>query len=173
VTQFWTSRAWTDSHGDGFTRNVVAVQELGDDPAAAEYNALTANAVPVTWPTLDEVLRWDAQNSYPVAAGGGPSPASERYQLALDAAVTHHANRCGLLVRPVDADGAIDPTGAAVPIPSDVKLATIMRACRWARRSKTPDGLAGSSEIGALIRTSSSDPDIEAMLAPHLKLGLA
>lgn len=172
MTAFWTSRAWTDSHSDFFERNIVAVQGY-DDPAAAEYNANTANAVPVTWPTLDEVIRWDVQNSYPAVAGAAPPAALERLQSALDAAVTHHANRCGLHVRPVDASGAVDPAGDPVPIDPDVKLATIMRAVRWARRSGTPDGIAGASEIGGLIRTSSMDPDIEAMIASHLHIGLA
>jgi hypothetical protein len=171
VTQ-WTSRAWTDSHADGFTHNIITLGDgIGGESAEARaYNEFAPNNVRPTWPTTDEVLRWAAQNSYP---GSGATIPVEDYQLCLDAAVESHAGRCHLHVRPVDANGAVDPVGAPVVIPAGVKLATIMRAVRWARRKNTPDGIAGSSEITGLIRTSSMDPDIEAMLAPHLALGLA
>jgi hypothetical protein len=54
-----------------------------------------------------------------------------------------------------------------------VKLYTIMRAVRLARRRQTPDGIAGTSEIGGMIRTTSYDADAEALIAPYLFLGLA
>ena len=123
------------------------------------------NNVKPTWPTLDEVLRWDAQNSSPLPAGGAATPAVERVQLALDAVIEYHAEVCHLQVRPVDTNGDVDPDGDPVPITAKVKLATIMRAARWARRAQTPDGIAGISEITGLIRTTAYDPDIDQMLA--------
>lgn len=167
--QYWSSRAWTDSNRDYFARNILTFHGLGDDPAAAEANVFDVADVDVPWPTLAQVERWDAQNDYP-----GQSPAAvERLEIALRAAIRRMAERCHLRVQPVDANGAVDPSLPPVLIPADVHLATIMLAVRVARRAGTPDGLAGSSEIGGLIRTSSSDPDIEALIAPHIHLGLS
>ena len=173
MTIDFTSRAWTDSNRDYFERNIVTAGGIvADNPAAREYGEFAANNARPTWPTWDEVARWDSQNVAYTAPAGGATPPPERIQLALDAAIERHAGRCHLNVRPIDPDGVVDPDGDPVEIPAAVKLATIMLAARLARRAQTPDGIAGTSEITGLIRTSSMDPDIEALLAPHLALGL-
>jgi hypothetical protein len=175
MTEFWT-RAWTDSNRDLFERNILTTTDgaTGDGAAFREWAEFDTHAQAQTWPTLDEVLRWANQNSAHVGgAGTVAAPPSERYQLALDAAIQRIGDRCHILARPVDANGDVDPDGDPVPVPATVKLAAIMLATRIARRAQTPDGIAGSSEIGGLIRTSSMDPDIEALLAPHIHLGLA
>lgn len=129
------------------------------------------NNVRPTWPTLDEVLRWANQNSAANGPVGQVAEANaERFQLALDAAVERISKRCHLQVRPVDAGGAVDEGGDPVEIPAGVKLATIKQSVRWARRAMTPDGIAGSSEITGLIRTTALDPDIEAELELWLEL---
>ena len=169
MTRFWTSRAWSDgrrwsnAHGDLFIRNVFAVDGLGDDPAAAEANRFDVGDIDVPWPTLAQVERWEAQNDYP----GQSTVAAERLEIALRASIRRVAERCHLRVLPED------PAGGPVLIPADVALATIMLTVRLARRASTPDGIAGSSEIAGLVRTSSMEPDIEALLAPHVHLGLA
>jgi hypothetical protein len=170
VPLFVTSRAWSDAHADLFTRNIYTYVGDADSEEARAYNEWASNAQTVTWPDLAEVQRWDAQNAYP---GSQAVTSVEALQLALDAAVSRLAERCGLYVRPVDANGDVDPDGDPVPIPPEVKLATILQAVRWARRRQTPDGLAGSAEITGLIRTSSIDPDIEALIANHRRIGLA
>lgn len=177
MATFYTSRAWaqvTGAHADFFTRNIVAtIGGLGDDETAREANEFDTHAQAQTWPTVDEVARWAQQNTTASGSGTIAGPPLERYQLALDAAIQRIGDRCHLLARPVDINGDVDPDGDPVPVPATVKLATIMLAVRIARRAQTPDGIAGSSEIGGLIRTSSMDPDIEALLAPHVHLGLA
>jgi hypothetical protein len=155
-----------------FTRNILTGLD-GDDTAHREWAEFDTHAQAQTWPTVDEVLRWANQNTTASGAGTVAGPQPERYQLALDAAIQRVGDRCHLLARPVDAAGDVDPDGDPVPVPATVKLATIMLATRIARRAQTPDGIAGSSEIGGLIRTSSMDPDIEALLAPHIHLGIA
>lgn len=170
----WTSRAWTDSNRDWFERNLVETTVgTGDGAEARAYNASTVNGPGRTWPTLDEVLRWDRQNAYPGITGQLGSADPEVVQLALDAAIEMHAERCHLHVRPVDADGAVDEAGDPVAISAKVKLATIMRAVRLARRQFTPDGIAGASEIGGVIRTTAFDSDIESLLGGETHLGLA
>jgi hypothetical protein len=124
-----------------------------------------------TWPTLDEAARWaQSISSYPAIAGGASAVNVENLQLCLDAAIERISKRTHRQVRPVDSAGAVDPLGAPVKIPVDVKLATIMLAVRVARRAMTPDGIAGASEIGGLIRTTSYDPDIEGLLFNWLEL---
>lgn len=170
---FWTSRAWSDSHSDLFIRNIYTGLD-GDDSAHREWAEFEANNARPTWPTLDEVMRWANQNS----AANGPvgqvaGLKAEDYQLALDAAIEDHAERCHLNVRPVDANGAVDPDGDPVLIPAKVKLATIIQATSWAGRAKTPNGIAGASEIGGILRVSAYDPTAEKLLAGHLHLGIA
>lgn len=166
---FVTSRAWSDSHADLFTRNILTYVGEVDSEEARAANEWASNAEQPTWPDLAEVMRWASQNAYPGAA----SAPAEVLQLCRDAAVSRLAERCGLYVRPVDANGDVDPSADPVPIPPEVKLAAVMLAARLAERQRTPGGLAGSAEISGLIRTSSIDPDIEALIANHRRLGLA
>lgn len=172
MPEFWTSRAWTDSHADYFTRNIWTFDTGASSAEAAAYAELgDPNSQRPTWPELGEVLRWQAINSYP-PTGGASTANVENLQLCLDASIERMAARCHLHVRPVDAAGAVDVGGDPVLIPAGVKLATIMQAVRWARRAMTPDGIAGADEVAGLIRTSSIDPDIEAMIAPYVAVGL-
>ena len=130
----------------------------------------TPNNVRPTWPTLDEVLRWDAQNSYPGITGGLSTAPVEAVQLALDAAIETASDRCHLQVRPVDGAGAVDPDGTPVAIPVNVKLWTIMEAVKRARRRYTPDGMAGAAEMGTLMRVSGWDSHAEILLSRWVDL---
>lgn len=173
MPEFWTRAAWTDSHSDYFTRNILTIGDPGWTSAeAAAYASWEPNNERPTWPTLDECVRWaQSVNNYP-GTTGATSINVENMQLCLNAAVERIASRTHYQVRPADATGAVDPDGTPVEIPATVKMATIMQAVRWSRRAFTPDGVLGASEISGLVRTSSLDPDVESMLAPWLALGL-
>lgn len=173
MPEYWTSRAWSDSHADYFTRNIWTFDTGASSAEAAVYAELgDPNSIRPTWPTFDEVLRWAKSiNDYP-GLTGGPGPNVENLQLCLDASIERMAGRCHLHVRPVDAAGAVDVDGDPVEIPASVKLATIMQAVRWARRAMSPDGVLGASEISGVIRAQAMDPDIEAMIAPYVAVGL-
>lgn len=140
-------------------------------PAADALTAgvyFTPNNQRPTWPTLDEAIRWDkSANSYPGASTGSVNV--ENLQLCLDVAVERISKRTNIQVHPVDVAGVVD-YGTLEQVPAGVKLATIMQSVRWARRAMTPDGIAGSSEITGLIRTTAFDPDVEAMLELTLEL---
>lgn len=164
----YTWPAWTDSNRDYFERNLLFTDWLGAEAnAAAEF---VPNNLRPTWPTLDEVTRWaQSVNDYPGMSGTAVNV--ENLQLCLDAAIERIATRTHFQVHPLDVGGGVD-YGTLGEVPADVKLATIMTAARWADRARTITGIAGSSEITGLIRTSSFDPDVESLLAPWLSLGL-
>jgi hypothetical protein len=52
-------------------------------------------------------------------------------------------------------------------IPDPVTQATLLYAARLFRRKDSPEGIAGTTEWGA-VRVSSRDPDVEALLAPYV-----
>jgi hypothetical protein len=171
----WTSRAWYDQHQDYPTRNLLYVPGTaeGDGAEARAYNQFTPNNERPTWPTLDEVMRWDKQNLYPGVTGSMPTSDPEMVQFCLDAAIERASGRCHLHVQPVDGAGAGARGGAPVRIPAGVKLWTVMETVRLARRRQTPDGMAGSAELGNLMRVSGYDAHAEAQIEQHLVLGLA
>lgn len=54
------------------------------------------------------------------------------------------------------------------PVPSTIKLATLMQAGRWAKRRDAPFGIAGSPETGSEMRLLAKlDPDVEVMLGGY------
>ncbi|MGL4300064.1 MAG: hypothetical protein ACRCW4_13420 [Candidatus Neomicrothrix subdominans] len=176
----WTSRAWTDSHNDYFARNILTCGctsscscGAGDPAGARAYNEHNTVGVSRPWPTLEDCIRWERQNSYPGATGAIATAPPEPLQAALDAAIVWVCGRCHLQRWPLDVDGVVDPDGAPVEVPYDVWLATVMKAVQLATRRLTPAGMAGSAELGNLIRVNGWDPDIEGLLAPHLVIGLA
>lgn len=172
MPEFWTSRAWTDSHSDFFIRNIWAFSPGWESAEAAATASFTPNNVRPTWPTLDEVTRWaESINNYP-GAGAGSRVNLENLQLALDAAVELVSMLIHEQVRPVDSAGEVDPGGTPVEIPATAKLATIMQATRWARRAMSPDGVLGTSDISGVIRAQAMDPDIERMLFAWSYVGL-
>lgn len=171
---YYTSRAWDNQ--DYFERNIVTLGGLGftDDAEAKAYNEFVPNNARPTWPDITEVSRWaESINSYPALFGDAPSVNLDILATCLAAAIEKISDRTHIQVRPVDANGDVDELADPVKIPVVVKLATIMQAVRWARRPMTPDGIAGSSELGGIIRTSALDPDVEAMIGGELSLGLA
>lgn len=169
MVDYWTTRA----HSDFFARNILTLYGYGGDSAEARaYNEFVSNAAPVTWPTLDELQVWVQSTTYQGAAGGDTTHV-ELLQLALDVAVSRIAQRTGNYVRPVDANGDVDPTGAPVEILPELKLAAIMQAFKWYERRSSPNGVLGATEFGGVIRAKSLDPDVEAMIGNELQFGLA
>ena len=57
-------------------------------------------------------------------------------------------------------------------VPAQVKQAVLLQANRLWKRKGSPEGVAGSSEWG-VIRVGRIDPDVETLLAPLRKPGLA
>ncbi len=54
--------------------------------------------------------------------------------------------------------------------PRKVRVAVLMDAARLAKRSTSPEGVAGLSDIGAVVRVLGKDPDIERLIVRYLKL---
>lgn len=54
--------------------------------------------------------------------------------------------------------------------PTKIAAAIIMNAARLAKRSTSPEGVAGMSDIGAVVRILSRDPDVERLVSRYLKL---
>jgi hypothetical protein len=54
--------------------------------------------------------------------------------------------------------------------PQKVRTAIIMLSARLAKRSTSPEGVAGMSDIGAVVRILGNDPDIERLIRRFLKL---
>ena len=57
-------------------------------------------------------------------------------------------------------------------VPRDVSMATLLLANRLYLRKDSPEGVAGSSEWGA-VRLSRWDPDVEALISPYIMPGFA
>lgn len=166
----YTSRAWTDSHIDFFTRNIYTVNDDGggDLAAARARNEFLSNAVGLPWPTEDEVMQWREHNGQ-----GEEVTAPQALVWATAAAVSRIAERCGLLVLPVDADGVVDPAGDPVKVPPEIFLAACMQAARWYERRITASGVLGSDSLGGTVRVGRFDADVEALIANHVEFGLA
>lgn len=54
--------------------------------------------------------------------------------------------------------------------PQKVRTAILMLATRLQKRASSPEGVAGMSDLGVVVRILGSDPDIERLLARYLKL---
>ncbi len=52
-------------------------------------------------------------------------------------------------------------------VPDQVSQAALLYAARLFRRKDSPEGIAGTTEWGA-VRVSSRDPDVEALIAPYV-----
>ncbi len=54
--------------------------------------------------------------------------------------------------------------------PQKARTAVIMDAARLAKRSTSPEGVAGMSDLGAVVRLLGRDPDIERLISRYLKV---
>lgn len=107
----------------------------------------------VTKPTVEDLIGWLKLNA---------SPSDETlavYSECFDAALDDIESRINL------------PVGTtANNYPQRVRTAVLMMAARLAKRSTSPEGVAGMSDLGVAIRILSNDPDIERLIRRFLKL---
>lgn len=54
--------------------------------------------------------------------------------------------------------------------PQRVRMAELLLASRLNKRASSPEGVAGLSDLGAVVRILGTDPDIERLLARFLSL---
>lgn len=168
----WTTRAWTDSHVDYFTRNIITHRDGSTSvsgAAAREANLFRSNEKPKPWPLYEDVSDWAHSEGF--TTGDGTSN-TEALKNALSAARARISERTGLQVHPVGVDGEVD-YNEFLPIPAEVWQACVIYAHRIYRRRMSADGTLGASAFGGAIRVGRMDPDIEALIANHLRIGLA
>jgi hypothetical protein len=103
------------------------------------------------WPDLDDVL---------AAIGAVNEDLEPEVESCLAAAVDWVTHR------------SIDFGTGTLAIPDGVFRATIMLAARLFKRRESTDGVAGFGEFGA-VRVTAVDPDVENLLAPYRRWGIA
>ena len=106
-----------------------------------------------TKPTTDDLVGWLKLQS---------APSTETlavYQECMDAAIDDIESRVKL------------PVGTTDDVyPQRLRTAILLLASRLAKRSTSPEGVSGLSDIGAVVRILSSDPDIERLIRRFLRL---
>lgn len=157
----WT----TDSHLDYFARNILAGVDVD---ASTAVQVFRSNAPGVPWPDGDKLLEWAESEGY-----GPETINTSALTIALAAATSRIAERCELLVRPVNDTGQVDESLTPVLVPPEIHLAVLIQAHRWMRRTDTPEGMFGASEFTGVVRASRLDPDVEALIANYVVYGLA
>lgn len=98
-----------------------------------------------------------------------PSPAALAvYQEALDDALEDIESRVDAIF--VEAEGfSLDPDENNYP--GRLRMAVLLEAARLRKRSSSPEGVAGMSELGISVRILSNDADIERLIRRFLKMG--
>ncbi len=112
-------------------------------------------------PTITDLVGWLKLQSTPNAADLAV------YQEALDTSFDDVESRISNDF--VIADGAGDLTDPS-HYPQKVRTAVLMNATRLAKRSTSPEGVAGMSELGAVVRILGLDPDIERLIRRYRRL---
>lgn len=107
-------------------------------------------------PTVDDLVAWLRLQSTP------SEDALALYGEAFDAAISIIEGRITL------PDGALDED--SVTYPQEVRTAVLLQAARLAKRSTSPEGVAGLSDLGVAVRVLPADPDVERLLLRFLKL---
>lgn len=71
-----------------------------------------------------------------------------------------------------DIEGRVDlPAGTdATHYPQEIRTAILLDAARLAKRSTSPEGVAGMADIGAVVHIVGRDPDIERLIMRFRKL---
>jgi hypothetical protein len=104
-------------------------------------------------PTTEDLVAWLKLQSPP------SDEAMAVYEECVTVAVEDIESRINL------PDGTTDED-----YPPKIRLAIILLASRLAKRSTSPEGVAGMSDLGAVVRILGTDPDIERLIRRHLKL---
>lgn len=112
-------------------------------------------------PTVDDLVGWLKLQSDP------DSPTLAVYNECFTAAIDDIESR-------VSSDFVIADGFSLVEgddnYPPRVRTAVLIKAARLAKRSTSPEGVAGMSEYGVVIRIMSNDPDIEGLITRYKKL---
>lgn len=107
----------------------------------------------VAKPTVSDLIGWLKLNTPP------DEDTMAVYGECFDAAIDDIESRINLPTGTTDDD-----------YPQRVRTAVLMMAARLAKRSTSPEGVAGMSDLGVAIRILSNDPDIERLVRRFLKL---
>jgi hypothetical protein len=115
----------------------------------------------VSKPTVDDLVGWLKLQSEPDAV------TMDVYSECMDAAILAVEDRIDNAF--VVALGWGDLTDDA-NYPQKVRTAELMLGARLAKRSSSPEGVAGMSDLGIAVRILNSDPDIEMLIRRVLKV---
>jgi hypothetical protein len=107
----------------------------------------------VTKPAVEDLVAWLKLQTEPDEAS------TLVYEECLATAVDEIESRCKVPADATDLD-----------YPQRLRTAELLLAARLAKRSTSPEGVAGLSDIGAVVRILSRDPDIESLVRRFLKL---
>ncbi len=107
----------------------------------------------VSKPTTDDLIGWLKLQTPPSAEDQAV------YDEVMNLAIDDIESRVNLPAGTTDAD-----------YPQRLRTAIIMLAARTAKRSTSPEGVAGMSDLGAVVRILGTDPDIERLVGRFLKL---
>ncbi len=105
-----------------------------------------------TKPTTDDLIGWLKLQS-PIS-----EESQEVYDECIAVAIDDIESRVNL------PDGTTDED-----YPQKLRTAILMDAARIAKRSTSPEGVAGMSDLGAVVRILGTDPDIERLIARFKK----
>jgi hypothetical protein len=112
----------------------------------------------VSRPTTDDLVGWIKPQS---------APSDETlavYDEAMDSALDYIESRINL---PSTVDGSAESNAN---YPQRIRTAILLTAARLAKRSTSPEGVAGMSDLGAVVRVLPADPDVERLIMRFLKL---
>lgn len=99
-------------------------------------------------PTVTDLLAW-------IKLQGNPTPETKAvYQECIDTALELIEERIDL--------------PAYAQYPARARMAVLMQAARLAKRSTSPEGVAGFGDFG-VVRVTDLDPDVEALIERLLK----
>lgn len=116
----------------------------------------------VTRPTADELIGFLNLQTPP------SERATALYEEAIEGAIDEIESRISADF--VEAAGfSLDDN--TTNYPPRLRLAVMMEASRFRKRSSSPEGVAGMSELGISVRIMGTDYDIERLIRRFLKMG--
>jgi len=179
-------RTVADQHLDYFTRNILVTRcgcgscsscIGGGSSEVAARNKRRSNVPWCPWPTYEEVMQWANSEGIEASRGRDETSNSPALEAALLAAIDSISDYTGLPYFVVDDafEVVVDVDGnkTVAEVPPAVHQATVMHAYRLYRRRLSPDGTLGASAFGGAVRVSRFDPDIDRLLAPYKRRGIA
>ena len=106
-------------------------------------------------PTVSDLVGWLKLQSTP------DDPTLAVYQEALDAAIEDIESRCDNTFVLATGDGDMkDPAN----YPQKMRTAVLINASRINKRPGSPEGVAGMSDLGVVVKIMGMDPDVERLI---------